>query len=125
MSRDLPVIYCAADIGEADIVVSWLAERGIAAAVKDRFAATTFEVSQIASPAGIEVCGLDPTQVESARELLSQHFDEKDEVASRPINAEPVDAECEECNKKATYPGAARGRVDECPTCGAYVDVPE
>jgi hypothetical protein len=32
---------------------------------------------------------------------------------------------CEECGGQITFPGERRGRVEVCPRCGRYVDVPE
>ena len=37
----------------------------------------------------------------------------------------PVEAVCEECGKPAAFPAAQRGSVQECPHCGAFVDVGE
>ncbi len=31
---------------------------------------------------------------------------------------------CQECGRSITFPGERRGRVEECPECGNYVDVP-
>lgn len=39
MSQDLVCVHRARDVGEGDIVVSWLEEPGIAAMVKNRHAA--------------------------------------------------------------------------------------
>jgi len=36
----------------------------------------------------------------------------------------PVEAECESCGKRATFPASRRGTVETCPHCGAYLDVP-
>ena len=124
MSRDLPVIYRAFDMAEADMLVNWLAERGIDAVVKDRFAAGTMEVRQIVAPAGIEVCVLDISYAQTARELLDDHFAERDASQSAK-SSDPVDATCEDCGKTATYPGAQRGRVERCLHCYGYIDVPE
>lgn len=124
MSQDWPVIYRAFDIAEADIVVNWLAERGIEAAVKDRFAAGTFEVPQIAAPYGIEVCSMNPAQTDDARNALVE-FQKNRDAQAVAKSTEPVVAECEECGKSSSYPGEVRGRVENCKHCDAYIDVPE
>src|SRR4051794_17394034 len=36
-----------------------------------------------------------------------------------------VEATCEECGKKASFPAAQRGTVQDCPHCGAMIDVEE
>ncbi len=48
MSRDLPVIYRAADLGEADIVVSWLRDKGIPAE-------TAFSLNHVYNPGSREL----------------------------------------------------------------------
>lgn len=32
---------------------------------------------------------------------------------------------CEECGKQITFPGERRGKVETCPKCHEYIDVPE
>ena len=124
MSQDLPVIYRAADIAEAEMVVSWLAQRGIAADVKDRFAAATLQVPLIVAPQGIEVFVLSADEADQARRELREHFDEAagNDAAQ---TADPVETQCEECGQTSSFPGSARGKVETCPHCGEYVDVLE
>ncbi|HNO80138.1 MAG TPA: DUF2007 domain-containing protein [Phycisphaerae bacterium] len=124
MSRDWPVIYRAADVGEADIVVHWLAERGIAAEVKDRHAASTLQFPQIVAPCGIEVCVMDRSQLDEAQSILADYLNQQD-LERDAKSDEPVIAECEECGKSTTFPGDLRGRVENCKHCDAYIDVPE
>ena len=53
--------------------------------------------------------------------------------AYRASNSEPhhddgehqITFACEECGEPITVPGERRGRVEICPLCGEYVDVPE
>ncbi|MBS0261853.1 MAG: DUF2007 domain-containing protein [Planctomycetes bacterium] len=40
-------------------------------------------------------------------------------------DAQPIEMICEECEGQMTFPAAQRGSVQECPHCGAYVDVGE
>lgn len=124
MSQDLPVIYRAADVAEADIVVSWLAQRGIAADVKDRFAAATLQVPMIVAPQGIEVFVLNAEEADQARGELRDHFDEAVSKDAAQM-AGPVETQCEECGQTSSFPGSARGKVETCPHCGEYVDVLE
>jgi len=37
----------------------------------------------------------------------------------------PVAFACQECGQSITFPAKSRGRVEVCPRCGKYVDVPE
>lgn len=50
-----------------------------------------------------------------------------------PVDVQPADSEelledvafpCEECGKLIALPGDRRGKVETCPRCGAFVDVP-
>lgn len=49
---------------------------------------------------------------------------ERPEAESSP-EAARVDVRCEECGKETKFPAAERGSVQNCPHCGAYVDVGE
>ena len=122
MSRDLPCVYRAADIGEANIVVAWLGERDISALVKDEFAVGTMETSLIAAPQGIEVCVGNTEDAQRAVALLNDQF-EAVRSAKAGISA-PVQATCEECGRVATLPPQQAGSVQTCPHCNAHVDVP-
>jgi hypothetical protein len=35
----------------------------------------------------------------------------------------PIEAVCEKCGTRASFPAALRGSVQECPQCGSYLDV--
>lgn len=119
MSQDLICVHRARDIGEADIIVAWLEERGIAAMVKDRYAAGTLQVPQVVAPRGIEVCVLDAQQAEPAHALLAEHAAEHAVPKGAPVNAT-----CEECGATTQFAAAQSGSVQSCPHCRAYLDVP-
>jgi hypothetical protein len=36
-----------------------------------------------------------------------------------------LEAECEECGRRSAFPAAVEGTVQDCPHCGAYMDVGE
>lgn len=38
---------------------------------------------------------------------------------------EPLEVVCEECERSSTFAGSLNGTVQDCPHCGAYVDVGE
>ena len=113
-------VHRAGDIGEGDIIVAWLAERGIAAMVKNRYAAGTLPVPQVAAPRGIEVCVIDPAQAEAAKAMLQEH-----DAASKPDqDAPPIEAACEDCGQTSVFPASQARTVQVCPRCRCYVDVP-
>lgn len=47
------------------------------------------------------------------------HPSGQNESDSRPA----IEVLCDECNAKLFFPSAQRGTVQDCPRCGAYVDV--
>jgi hypothetical protein len=40
-------------------------------------------------------------------------------------NAGPIAVECEDCGRAASFAANLRGTIQDCPYCGAYVDVGE
>lgn len=124
MYSDEYCVYRAAGIGEADVVVAWLSEQGIAAEVKDRNASVTMQVPLIVAPAGIEVCVVDSEDADRARELLRDHLDEIKRTPPQRLSGKPVDAACESCGKTSTFPPEQSRTVQICPHCSEYMDVP-
>jgi Zn finger protein HypA/HybF involved in hydrogenase expression len=41
------------------------------------------------------------------------------------LNAGPIAVECEDCGRAASFAANLRGTIQDCPHCGAYVDVGE
>jgi len=125
--RDPVAVYNAASNVEALLVRDALIAAGIEA-----------HVTEDLSPVGTWVGGLIPeihkpqvwverTDVERAggaldeyeRRLLQRRRAGEGEAGSGP----PIEVECEECGGLASFPAAQRGSVQECPQCGAYIDV--
>jgi hypothetical protein len=44
-------------------------------------------------------------------------------LSGSAVETERVEVVCEECGCRASFPAQERGTVQECPKCGAYVDV--
>lgn len=119
----MPVVYRAADIAEAEIVALWLADQGIDAFVKDRFAAGTLQTSLMIAPRGIEVFVQNEEIAPRARQLLADRQAlARDRKSHEPEAA--IDASCDECGRVSTYPSSQHNTVQSCPHCGEYVDVP-
>jgi len=123
MPPDMICVYRAADLGEADIVAAWLAEQGIVVHVKDRHA--TSQAPLTVAPRGIEVCVVDPAQVDRAKELLLVHAGESAVKKPHDAAGPDIEAVCEECGKASRFPFAQRGSVQTCPHCRQYIDVPQ
>lgn len=125
--RDPVAIYNAANNMEALFVRDALVAAGVGA-----FA--TEDISQVGTWLG----GLVPeihkpqvwverTDIERAKPLLDDF--ERRAADLRKAGAEtgaagpPIEAICEECGGHASFPAAQRGSVQECPHCGAFLDV--
>jgi len=125
MQRDLICVYRAADLGEADIVAAWLDDQGITVHVKNRHAAGTMQTPLIVAPKGIEVCVIDPEQVERAEALVREHLEHRKQKANEPAMGRTIEAVCEECGKASRFSFEQRSTVQTCPHCRQYLDVPE
>lgn len=84
------------------------------------------------SPAGIWMGGTIPgvfdagvyvsrADAEQAIALIRQH--ERLEAVRCGAQGTEVETTCDECGKTATFPAVQRGTVQNCPHCGAYLDV--
>jgi len=120
--HDHVCVYRAADIGEADILVAWLEEQGVAAYVKDRFTTGMLQTSLIVAPRGIEVVA-QASDAPRAVELLRQHCEMVKQEHSAASHRQ-IKATCEECGKESLFPYNQRRTVQTCPHCRAYLDVP-
>jgi hypothetical protein len=71
---------------------------------------------------------VDRADAERAAAIIQQ-----DELRQRELQSNPqahgevvqVQSLCDECGKVASFPAVQRGSVQECPHCGAYLDVVE
>jgi rubrerythrin len=116
-------VYVAASNVEAQMTCRLLQEAGIEA-----FA------NEDSSPAGVWMGGTIPgvfdagvyvsrADAERAVEVIRAR-EQREAERSRAQGAE-VEATCEECGKTATFPAAQYGTVQDCPHCGAWLDVGE
>jgi rubrerythrin len=127
---DPVVAYHAATNMEAQMVKMKLVEVGIEA-----FAAEDF------SPGGYWMFGtlpmifkaqvlVDRRDLERAKTVVAEFETAAAQrrQTSRPHSeseTEVIVVRCEDCGRKSGYPASQRGTVQECPKCGAYVDVGE
>lgn len=116
-------VYRASSVEQADIVVAWLEEKGIASFVKNRHMAGGYATLAVA-PRGVEVCVVDPAEAERAKSLLADH--EKSLRDRRRESGEKVvPVQCGECGRLTNFPGELSGTVQSCPSCGQNVEVGE
>jgi ribosomal protein S27E len=126
--RDPRCVYVAESLGQADIVATMLEQNRIKAEVMDRHTQGGFEgLSAIAAKGnGVEVWVLDPTHTAEAIELIAeQEVARTTRTAARAASGKPVDVVCEDCGTATTFPAEQQGTVQDCPNCGAFVDVGE
>ncbi|UCF32801.1 MAG: hypothetical protein JSV78_10755 [Phycisphaerales bacterium] len=121
MPGDLYCIRRTATVEEADIIVTWLADRGIEAQVVDRDNPGVLAFG-LTDAEGIAICVADEETAKKAQALLEEH---DREAAAQSKGEGEVEATCEECGTVNTFEASTRGTVQECSECGAYVDVPE
>ena len=123
MSRKPICIRRAATLEEAEILVAWLAERDIKATITDRDNPGAFAFG-VTDTEGIEVFVADEESARQAKQLLAEHDRERAARQETDDAGGEVEVTCEECQCACSFPAAQRGSVQECPECGAYVDVP-
>lgn len=125
MPKDFICVYRALDIGEADIIVAWLADQGIDAQIKNAFTVSAFQTPLLAAPQGVEVCVPDPADADRAMDLLRDHRDEIEQRRDAGATGATITATCEECGRDVEFPSELRDTVQTCPLCGKHIDVEE
>jgi hypothetical protein len=120
--KDPVAVYTAETSGEARLVRHLLSEAGVEAY-------TTEDFSQVGLRLGDAdfdrpQVWVDRSDAERAAPILQEFQEHKaNPPPSREIDPGPVEAVCEECGQAATFPGSQRGSVQDCPHCGAMIDV--
>jgi hypothetical protein len=128
--RDPVAVYNAANNLEAHFIRNALLSSGIDAFV-------TEDVSQV----GTWVFGLIPeihkpqvwverTDIERAKPILEDYERRCAQRRNADTDAateegSPIEVACEACGRHTTFSASQRGSVQQCPNCGAYVDVGE
>jgi hypothetical protein len=114
-------VYTATNNAEAHVLCGILNDAGIEAHVIDDLtqAYPVFDKSQV---------WVDRSNTDQAKSIVEDYerrLFERQEAEGRKIAAgeATVEADCEECGRCSTFPAAQSGTVQECPHCGAYVDV--
>jgi hypothetical protein len=124
--KDPLAVYNAANNVEALLLCNVLAEAGIEAFV-------TEDVSQIGTWVGGLVPEIHKPQVWIERAdteravLILEEFERRTAArnADESVGLEPIPVLCEECGTRSTFPATKQGTVQNCPHCGAYLDIVE
>ncbi|MBX9623729.1 MAG: hypothetical protein K2X82_07930 [Gemmataceae bacterium] len=122
----------AGDLAGANALAEWLGRKGFACevvpppAVPPAGDALGFTEPP---PPVIEVRVLDVDQAEPARATIAEAREELREVQERLLKRAArtgtVSATCEECRRSSDWPAASAGSTQDCPHCGAYMDIPD
>ncbi len=122
MSNEVHCIRHTGTIEEADLIVAWLDEQGIEATIVGRDSTDVIALG-VTDKEGIAICVPDAATAEKAGALLEQHDAEHQVASTREIVTGPIEVTCEECKQVTSFEGKFNGTVQECSSCGAYVDV--
>jgi hypothetical protein len=121
--RDPVAVYNAATNMEAQFLCNLLCEAGV-----DAF--LTEDISQVGTWVGGLVPEIHKPQVWVEREdvgravPLVEDYERRAARRRSPDGAgAPVRAVCEECGEESSFPGNQRGSTQDCPHCGAFMDV--
>lgn len=123
-------LYVTSDRAAAELIVTWLGERNIAAEVvthlkeSDGLMVTPFATSDMSNHLEVHLKNLD--QKEAAEQLLATHQEELLQIAQKLDETPAADmvVVCESCGQSSVYAGEFQGTVQDCQHCGSYVDVP-
>ena len=117
-----PATVCAFEyVGEADTCCDLLNHFGIQAQLVQIQGASPF-LPNVACGVVVQVASCD---IERARNIIDEYRSIKEERCGARSQDGNITFECEECGAEITFPTHRQGRVEVCPHCGEYVDVPE
>lgn len=128
--RDPKCVHVADSLSEAESVVHFLKGQGLAAEVMNPatlggLLGLTWLSRTGVSANGLEVWVNDAADAPQALARLKEFAAEQTRKAEEKDAQGPVAADCEECDRTSTFPAAQRGTTQDCPHCGAYLDVPD
>jgi len=124
MSSNTLCVYSAGSVNEADVVVAWLADHGIAAIVPNQHITHTLGLPNVI-PDRIEVCVSDEQQLTEARALLIEHELTLAQHLAAVRASGTVSVTCESCGESVEAQARDAGHVIDCPHCHEYIDVPD
>jgi hypothetical protein len=124
--RDPVAVYNAATNAEAQLLRIALVEAGIEAYATEDVSAVGIWMfgllPEIHKPQ-VWVERADMARVKPILDEFEERAHERRQAAAAPADGSPIEATCEECGRSSSFPAAQRGSVQDCPHCGAYVDV--
>jgi membrane protease YdiL (CAAX protease family) len=132
-SNTLEVLIRVPTEAEASLIVQCLADQGIAAKAVGGFtsgfrAEAPGDVSVLVRHADLaraKIALATGDQGPSSEQATDETEDGQSAPDAPSGSEEAVAFVCEDCGERITFPGQRRGRVETCPHCGNYVDVPD
>jgi hypothetical protein len=124
--RDARFVHLSPSMSQAGLVVATLKMNGVAARVIDESATGGMQgLALTGNDGGMEVWVDDPAQAEEARQIIEELKQVVIESNTRAQKEGPIDVICEKCNKSHHFEAEYRGTVQECPSCGSFIDLYE
>lgn len=125
--QDPVAVYNAGTNVEAILVRDVLTDAGIEAFVVEDLSQVGAWVGGLVPEIHKPQVYVDRADMERARPVLTKYDERASQLrkGDRADDASPIEMVCEECDGDMTFPASQRGSVQECPHCGAYVDVGE
>jgi hypothetical protein len=114
---DPVAFYTAQNDAEAQLLANALLALGVKAHVKEGAWTGRTRVQVWVDRADIDKAK--PVLDDFERHQAQRRIGGADEATAGP----PLELVCEKCGRSATFPAAQRGSVQDCPHCGAYLDV--
>ena len=117
------VVHISENNVEAHMVVKMLAANEIEAlADEDQSGVSLWAMGTIGQSHRPQVW-VDTLDSERATALVNEFEAKRKERLHPPVSDEAVDATCEQCEATTAFSAAVDGTIQDCPKCGAYVDV--
>jgi len=121
--KDPVVVYTAASNLEAHVIVDMLTNNGISAhAVEDQSAVSLWQLGTISQFHKPKVW-VDRSRAKDAAELIAEFEDKRNDRRQPATSDETISSQCEECMQASDFPAAQNGTTQDCPHCGAFMDV--
>jgi len=133
MADDNPLtVYTAENAKIAEVAVKILEAEGIVAEAIMPPLRTESEaitgMTELTTPDEIEIRVTDFAKVEEAKKILASAASFATFVSVRQkrlARTGTVTAVCEECGESSEWPASVMGTTENCPHCGAFMDVPD
>jgi len=121
--QDPMAVYTAASNIEAHMIVTMLDSEGIPAyAVEDQSGASLWMLGTISQFHRPKVW-VGRADADAATQAIEQFEKRQRELRAAGTGATEIEVRCEECGAISMFPASQNKTVQDCPKCGAYVDV--